>query len=316
MNAAIVSKYGDLNEVSVREAPVPRREHGEVLVEITAASVNPLDVKLISGNMQGFFPLELPFVVGTDFSGIVAEAEETSSWKAGDRVYGRLEPFPAAGREYGRTGSLAKYVSVPVASLARVPEAVDLSTCAGLPTAAGTAWQALIETAHLCSGQTVLVHGGAGGVGGFAIQFAKQAGARVICTASKANLDYVESLGADVVIDYQTQDFSARVNDVDVVLDTVGGKVQDKSFGVLRRGGDLLSIASPPAEEKAKASGVTAAFVFHKTDMARLDHIVSLFADGKLKVEVAETYPLVEAQAALTRVASGHTRGKLLVSPS
>ena len=315
MKATIASKYGGLNEVSVREIPVPQPGPGEVLVQITAASVNPLDVKLISGNMQGYFPLELPFVVGTDLSGIVIEAEESSPWKEGDRVYGRLEPLPAVGRPYGRTGSLAEYVAVLAACLARVPEVVDLATSAALPTAAGTAWQALIETAQLQSGQTVLVHGGAGGVGGFAVQIAKHAGARVISTASKANLAFILNLGADVVIDYQAQDFAAHVSEVDVVLDTVGGQTQEKSFGVLRKGGHLLSTVSPPDEAKAKALGVTATFVFHKTDAARLDHIVDLVASGKLKTELTETYPLTEARAALTRISSGRGRGKVLVTP-
>ena len=264
--------------------------------------------------MQGYFPLELPFIVSTDFSGTIAEAESSSAWKKGDRVFGRLEPLPSAGRQYGRTGSLAEYVAVSPASLARVPEAVDLTTSAALPTAAGTAWQALIEIAALRSGQTVLIHGGGGGVGGFAVQFARNAGARVISTASKGNLAFVQGLGADVVIDYQAQDFPAEVSDVDVVLDTVGGETQEKSFGVLRNGGHLLSTVSPPDEAKAKEVGITAAFVFHKTDAARLDHLVNLLANGKLKTEVSGTYPLAEARLTLTKLASGHGRGKFLIT--
>ena len=149
----------------------------------------------------------------------------------------------------------------------------------------------------------------------FAVQFAKNAGARVISTASKGNLAFVQGLGADVVIDYQTQDFAALVSDVDVVLDTVGGETQEKSFSVLRKGGHLLSTVSPPDEAKAKELGITATFVFHKTDAARLNHLVNLFANSKLKTEVAGTYSLAEARLALTKLASGHGRGKLLVTP-
>lgn len=316
MKAAVVTQYGSVADVVVQEANFPEVAADEVLVQIEAASVNPLDVKLISGQMQGFFPLSTPYIAGTDFSGVIAEVgSQVTQWKKGDRVVGRLEPASGDGTRFCRTGALAEYVAVPAVHLAHVPESVELSTAAALPTAAGTAWQALFETADLKPGHTVLIHGGAGGVGSFAIQFAKGAGAKVITTTSPRNAEFARSLGADEVIDYTTTDFSSAVREVDLVLDTIGGEVQEKSFAVLRKGGHLVSVVSPPDEARAQDLGVKATFNIHLSNGARLTRVVDLYASKKLHVEVNQTYSLADVGSALAKVGSGHNRGKLLVSP-
>jgi NADPH:quinone reductase-like Zn-dependent oxidoreductase len=174
MQAAIVTKYGSVADVAVQDLEVPKIGAAEVLVQVEAASVNPLDVKLISGQMQGFFPFSTPYIAGTDFSGTIVEVGASATqWKKDDRVFGRLEPAPGDGTKFSRTGALAEFVAVPALYLAHVPRTVEFASAAALPTSAGTAWQALFETADLKSGQTVLIHGGAGGVGSFAIQLAK-----------------------------------------------------------------------------------------------------------------------------------------------
>jgi 2-desacetyl-2-hydroxyethyl bacteriochlorophyllide A dehydrogenase len=259
MKAAIVTKYGSVADVAVQEVKVPKIRAAEVLVQVEAASVNPLDVKIISGQMQSFFPFSTPYIAGTDFSGTIVEVGASATqWTKGDRIFGRLEPAPGDSIQFSRTGALAEFVAVPAVYLAHVPEAVELANAAALPTAAGTAWQALFETADLKPRQTVLIHGGAGGVGSFAIQLAKSAGAKVITTASQENAEFARSLGADEVIDYTTEDFASKVKDVDVVLDTIGGDVQKKSFAVLRKGGHLVTTVSPrgaaPAGQAARRS--------------------------------------------------------------
>lgn len=191
---------------------------------------------------------------------------------------------------------------------------MELSSAAALPTAAGTAWQALFETADLKPGQTALIHGGAGGVGSFAIQLAKGAGARVITTTSQENAEFARSLGADEVIDYTGEDFASKVREVDLVLDTIGGEVQEKSFAVLRKGGHLVTTVSPPDEVRAQSLGLKATFVFHCSNGVRLTRIVDLCASKKLHIEVSHTYSLADVGSALAKVSSGHNRGKLLVS--
>jgi 2-desacetyl-2-hydroxyethyl bacteriochlorophyllide A dehydrogenase len=315
MKAAIVTKYGSVADVALQEVDVPKFGPADVLVHVEAANVNPLDVKLISGQMQGFFPFSTPYIAGTDFSGTIVDVGASATqWKKGDRVFGRLEPAPGDGTQFSRTGALAEFVAVPAVYLAHVPEAVELANAAALPTAAGTAYQALFETADLKPGQTALIHGGAGGVGSFAIQLAKGAGARVITTTSQENAEFARSLGADEVIDYTGEDFASKVREVDLVLDTIGGEVQEKSFAVLRKGGHLVTTVSPPDEARAQSLGLKATFVFHLSNGARLTRIVDLCASKKLHIEVSHTYSLADVGSALAKVGSGHNRGKLLVS--
>ncbi|WP_207486005.1 NADP-dependent oxidoreductase [Arenibaculum pallidiluteum] len=289
------------------EVPVPETGADEVLVRVRAASLNPLDVKLLRGAMREFFPLGFPYTMGTDLAGTVEHPGPLGSrWRRGDPVVARLDPT--------RGGALAEFVAVPAADLAAVPSAMPLDEAAGIPTAAGTAWQALFEIARLRRGQTVLVHAGAGGVGSFAIQFARAAGARVIATASGEGIEIARRLGADRVIDYRSERFAERVSDTDVVLDTAGGETQQLSFGVLRSGGILVATTMPPDEALARAHKVKAAFVFHRSDGPRLQQVVQAIDRGDLKVLVDRKMTLQEANAGLRHQESGRARGKIIVS--
>ncbi len=291
---------------AVAEVPVPEPGPGQVLVRVAAASVNPLDLKLQGGQMRGFFDLEFPYIAGTDLAGTVERAGRAAGrWRRGDAVVARLDPIVG--------GALAEFAVVPADQLVAVPAGVRLDDAAGAPTAAGTAWQALFEVAGLGRGQAALIHGGAGGVGGFAIQLAKHAGARVVATASGTGIELARSLGADEVIDYKAEDFAARVSGVDVVLDTIGGDTQRRSFGVLRPGGMLVSTVAPPDEATAKAHGVAATFVFHRSDAGRLAKVVDQIAAGHLRVVVARRVPLADVGDAFEHQASA-ARGKIIVT--
>lgn len=315
MKAVQIHQYGSIDNAVLEEIPVPKLELDEVLVQVEAASINPLDVKLINGDMKDYFPLTMPYTVGTDLSGTVVEAGLLAArWKQGDRVIARLEPGSSLNKHRG--GAFADFAAVPAQLLTVAPAQMDLATSAGLPTAAGTAWQALFETAYLEHGQTILVHAGAGGVGSFAVQLAKYIGAHVIATASPANADLVHSLGADQVIDYHTEDFSVALRDVDVVLDTIGSETLSKSYQVLKPGGFLISIVMPPDQEQAKAHGVTATFIGHASDAARLDLISGLCDAGQLRVIVDRTFHLSDIQEGLAHSASGRARGKILLRPA
>ncbi|MBD3894666.1 NADP-dependent oxidoreductase [Halomonas sp. ML-15] len=285
--------------------PVPTS--GQVLVRVRAAGLNPLDVKLQRGDMEQFFPLTFPYTPGTDLAGDIEQlGPDVEGWAVGDRIVARTDPTVG--------GAFAEYALVPVALLAKAPTSVPLKEAAGIPTAAGTAWQALFESTNLAENQTVLIHAGTGGVGSFAIQFAHRVGASVIATASGGGLEIVRLLGADRSIDYRREDFTRQLSGVDVVLDTIGGETQQRSYAVLRAGGHLLSTAMPPDETLAAAHHVTAGFVFHASDgqrLARLSHAIDQY---DLQVLVDQTAPITEFAQAFQHQASGHARGKIIIT--
>lgn len=293
-------------EPAAEAIEVPQPGPGEVRVRVAAASLNPLDVKLLRGEMEAFFPLGFPYTLGTDLSGTVdALGGEVSGWRIGDRVVARTAPTSG--------GAVAEFALVPAGQLVRVPAAISFEQAAGIPTAAGTAWQALFEVARLRAGQTILIHAGTGGVGSFAVQFARRAGARAIATASGDGIAIAERLGADLVIDYRSQNFAQRVSDVDVVLDTIGGDTQARSYEVLRAGGFLASTVAPPDDALAKAHGVDASFVFHSSDAGRLASVVEKVAGG-VEMRTDRVLPFQEAVQALERQASGRARGKIILA--
>lgn len=305
MKAVRIHDYGA--PLLLEEVQTPDIGPDEVLVRVKAASLNPLDVQLHSGKMHGFFPLTFPGTMGTDLAGTIERAGPLATlWHEGDKVVARLDPT--------KGGALAEFAVVPAAYLAAAPAKVSLEETAGIPTAAGTAWQALFEVANLKRGQTVLVHAGAGGVGSFAIQLARSAGARVIATASGTGIDIARQLGADQVIDYRSERFEDTLSDIDVVLDTVRDDTQQRSFGVLRPGGTLVSTTSPPDEALAKAHNVTATFVFHQSDGSRLAKIVERLDAGTLKVLVDRMVPLKDFSGAFEYQASSRARGKIIVA--
>lgn len=305
MDAVRIHEYGAVPVIE--DVPVPDVSPDEVLVRVKAAGLNPLDVQLVSGRMHGFFPLTFPYTLGTDFAGTVERVGTSAGrWQQGDQVVGRSDPT--------KGGALAGFTVVPAAYLAAAPMRISLDEAAGVPTTAGTAWQALFEVADLQRGQTVLVHAGAGGVGSFAIQFARTAGARVVATASGTGIEVARQLGADQIIDYRSERFEDKLSDIDVVLDTVRDDTQQRSFGVLRTGGHLVSTTSPPDEALAKAHNVQAAFVFHQSNGNRLGRIIEGLDAGTLKVLMDSKVPLKDFGSALDHQASGRARGKIIVT--
>ena len=305
MKAARIHGYG--GAPIVEDVTSPAIGVDEVLVRVAAAALNPLDTKMQTGAMHGFFPVEFPYTLGTDLAGTIEQVgSNVTGWRAGDRVVARTDP--------PKGGALAELAVVPASYLAKVPTSVAIEAAAGVPTAAGTAQQALFEVAGLRAGQSVLIHAGAGGVGSFAIQLARSAGARVIATASGDGLAIAQRLGADQVIDYRAQPFENLLSDVDVVLDTVGGDTQARSFGVLRRGGYLASTVAPPDEALATAHGVSASFVFHQSDAARLSKLLDMVVAGKLEVRVDRIVPLEGLPDAFGYQASGRARGKIVLT--
>ena len=305
MKAARIHGYGE--SPFVQDVFTPVIGAGEVLVRVAAAALNPLDTKMQTGAMHGFFPVEFPYTLGTDLAGTIEQVgTSVTAWRAGDRAVARTDP--------PKGGALAEFAVVPASYLAKAPTSVAIEQAAGVPTAAGTAQQALFEVAGLKAGQTVLIHAGAGGVGSFAIQLARNVGARVIATASGDGLDIARRLGADQVIDHKGEKFEDAVSDVDVVLDTVGGDTQARSFGVLRRGGYLASTVAPPDEALATAHGVSASFVFHQSDAARLTNLLDMIDAGKLDILVDRTVPLHGLSDAFGYQASGRARGKIILT--
>lgn len=294
---------------AIEDAPVPNVGHDQVLVRVQAAALNPLDALVVSGVAQRFFDLALPITLGTDFAGTVERVgAAVTQWKAGDRVIGWADA--------STSGGLAEFAVVPASACVPLPSGLSAIEGAAIPTAGITAWHALFSVAGLRAGETVLIHGGAGGVGSFAVQFASKAGARVIATASGDGLGLVRSHGADVVVDYKAQDFAAAVSNVDVVLDLVGGDTQTRSYAVLRTGGRLVSTAMPPDQATAEALGVTASIIYAKPYANRLGELASAIFEQGTKVVIDRTLPIDDFHEGWARLTSGRARGKIVVSLS
>ncbi|MGW4718980.1 NADP-dependent oxidoreductase [Nocardia sp. NPDC004260] len=303
MKAIQISDYGE--RVVARDIPTPAIGPREVLVRVAGYAANPLDLKIVAGHMHDYFPVEFAYTLGTDLSGtIVAAGDDVNGWAAGNRVIARLDP--------SRGGAAAEYAVVPAAQLVRAPATVSLPLAAGLVTAAATAWQALTEVANVEPGQTVLVHGGAGGIGSFAVQFARDLGARVIATASGPGLGITDKLGAHQVIDYTTTDFTTVATEVDVVIDTIGGDTEIRSLEVLNPGGLLVATPMPPDVERAATRGVRAEFVFHSSDPARLARVAEKIDSGT-HILLDRMVPLTEATAALDYLDAGKAKGKVIL---
>lgn len=306
MKAVRIHEYGGPEVLKYEDAPRPTPAAGDVLIRVHAAGVNPVDRAMRQGYFKERIPFKLPFVPGWDVSGVVESVGPgVSRLKPGDAVYGRTD--------LARDGSYAEYMAARESEIALKPRSIDHVTAAAIPLAALTAWQALFDNAQLAAGQTVLIHGAAGGVGHFAVQLAKIKGARVIATASQRNHEFLRSLGADQVIDYNTTRFEDVVHDVDVVLDTITGETADRSYGVIKRGGIYVSILRPPSTEKAAARGVRTGHTFVQANVAQLDEIAKLVDSGKLKASIEKIFPLAEAGAAHDLNAGGHTRGKIVL---
>ena len=307
MKAVRIHAYGGLEMLHYEEnAPRPALKPDDLLIQVQAATVNPVDWKIREGWLQGDLHHTLPLTLGWDVSGEVVEVgPEAHGFKVGDTVYARPD--------IERDGAYAEYIAVKASEVALKPATLDHLHAAAVPLAALTAWQALVDAAQLQAGQTVLIHAAAGGVGSLAVQLAKARGARVIATASAVNTGLVTALGADQFIDYTQTRFEAVVKDVDVVFDTMGGDTQERSWSVLKPGGILVSIVSPPSKIIAAEHGVRSAFVFVQPSGQQLTAIAELVDAGRMKPLIHTILPLHEFRQAHAISQGGHARGKIIL---
>lgn len=330
MKAFLIDGYGK-NPGRIGEAPAPAVDVHDVLIEVHASSVNVLDSKISKGDFKLILPYSFPLILGNDLAGVVVEVgSKVTRFKPGDEVYARP---PEA-----RIGTFTQLIAVNENAVALKPANTDMAQAASLPLVALTAWQVLVETARLQKGQKVLIHAGSGGVGTIAIQLAKHLGAFVATTTSTANVEWVKALGADLVIDYKQQNFENVLHDYDVVLNSLGADVLEKSLAVLKPGGQLISISGPPTVQfareqglswplqqvmrllslgirrKARKQDVSYAFVFMRANGTQLQHITALVEDGIIKPVVDRSFPFESTAEALKYVEQGRAKGKVVVS--
>jgi len=302
MKAVRIHQYGGPEQLKFEDVPRPQPGTGEVLIRVRAAGVNPIDWKLRAGYLKNYMPVPMPFIPGIDVAGVVeAAGPGVTRFKKGDEVFG-------AG-----SGTYAQFAIAKESELAFKPGSIDAVHAAAIPLAALTAWQALFNVAHLTAGQKVLIHGAAGGVGGFAAQFAKAKGAHVIGTASGRNQAFLRELAVDEPIDYEKTKFEDVAREVDVVLDTQGGDTQQRSWKVLKKAGILVSVIQPPSAEEAAKHAVKSAMVARQPNAGELDKIAKLVEAGKVKPLVETSLPLADAKRAHQLSQTGHVRGKIVL---
>ncbi|WP_066296738.1 NADP-dependent oxidoreductase [Arthrobacter luteolus] len=329
MKAFVLQKYGaPITQVSM---PEPVLGDHEVLVRMRAAGINHGDERLRSGEFRQIFPFKLPMVLGSEFAGeVVALGSKASKFTPGMQVFA----YP----DQARMGAFAEFVAVQEDDLALIPQSTDVVEAAALPVVALTAWQGLVEMGKLQSGQNVLIHGGSGGVGSVAIQLAKHLGAVVATTVNSANAEFVRELGADIVIDYRTEDFTEKLSNIDLVLDTQGGETLKRSLCVLRPGGTVIGITGPPdpafatqaganplvklairglsaaTRRRARRLGVTYRFLFIRPNGENLRKIAELVDSGVIRPVVDRVLPFEQTPQAFESLLSHGARGKVLVS--
>ena len=328
MKAAYIKRYGKIEDVQLDVQPEPSITENAVLVKVHAASINPLDLRVLEGEFKAILPIKFPFILGNDFAGTVAQVgSNVTQFKVGDEVYAKTD----------LNGAFAEYTVVQQASLALKPKNIPMEHAASLPLVSLTAWQALVEIANVKAGHKVLIHAGSGGVGSIAIQLAKHLGATVATTTSDKNTRWVRELGADIIIDYKTMDFEQELKDYDVVLDTQGGKTLEKSLSVIKRGGRIISISGPPdrafaetikanwllkfiipllswsIRNKAKKRDITYSFLFMQPNGQQLSQISHLVEIGKIKPVVDTEYDFSKIKEALEYVNTGRAKGKIIL---
>ena len=315
MKAALFNDVGGPEDIEIREVGIPNPAAGHVLVKVHSVAVNPIDWKVASGMRKDLFPVCFPWIPGWDVSGMVVEVgAQVTEFQIGDAVFG----FIRAGDGQIRNGAYAEYCATEASLLSRKPERLNHAEAACLPLAGLTAWQGLVDHAKLLSGETILIRGGAGGVGGYAIQFAKHLGATVITSASAKNKDYLASLGADIFIDYTSEDVVAEAvrlsqGGVDVCYDCIGQNDVDAHLGAVKAGGRVVTIAGAPSPEAVKAHKLSLGTRFvANPDIVQLREIGSLVEQEIVKLPDIEKLPLSAASAALARSKDGHVRGKLI----
>ena len=330
MKAFIVDRYAKNDGVRIAEMPDPELREDDVLVQIHAAGVNPLDSKIRSGEFKFILPYRLPFILGNEVAGVVVRVgSRVQRFKPGDEVYARPDK--------DRIGSFAEFIAMNENDVAIKPKDLTMEEAASIPLVGLTAWQALIEKANLKKGQKVFIQAGSGGVGTFAIQLAKHLGATVATTTSTANIDLVKRLGADIVIDYKKDDFETVLHDYDVVLNSQDGKTLEKSLRVLKPGGKLISISGPPDPDFAKEIGspwfmklivhflsagvrkrakrhhISYSFLFMKASGSQLREIGRLIDAGIIRPVVDRVFPFESTNEALTYVETGRAKGKVVI---
>jgi NADPH:quinone reductase-like Zn-dependent oxidoreductase len=306
MKVIRIHSYGGPEVLRYEDAPRPKVERGELLIRVHAAAVNALDWKVRSGSLNGRIQHKLPLIPGWDVSGVVDEVGlGVSQFKNGDEVFAMADPT--------RDGAYADYVTVREAAVAMKPTLLHHVRAAAVPLSMLAAWQALFDLGQLQSGQRILIHGGSGGVGHFAIQLAKWKGAHVLATASTKNQEVLRKVRADETIDYTTQNFEDVARNLDIVLDTVGGETQERSWRVLKKGGVLISLVQPPSKEKAAQFGVRGFVCAVQPDGAQLHKIAKLIDSAKLRPTIDRILPLSEARRAHELSQNGHARGKIVL---
>lgn len=311
MKAVQIHQYGGPNVLKFEQVPRPEPAAGELLVRIRAMGVNPVDWKTRSGRgVAGRYGSDhFPLILGWDVSGTVEEVGDgVTGYEIGDAVFG-MPRFPDVGAAY------AGYAAVPVAEMTLKPDSVTHVQAAALPLVSLTAWQALFEAAKLEDGQKILIHAAAGGVGHVAVQLARWENAFIFGTASANNAGYLADIGVDQFIDYRKQRFEEVVEDVDVVLDTMSGETRERSWGVLKQGGMMVSILGQPDSKTAAQFGVEAAGILVYPDGRQMAEIAALVDAGNLRPHVEAVYPLSEVAVAHEHVQGGHTRGKVVLVP-
>jgi NADPH:quinone reductase-like Zn-dependent oxidoreductase len=306
MKAVRIHEYGAPDTLRFEDAPCPEPHAGEALIRVEATSVNPFDCAMRAGYVRSYFELPMPYIPGLDVAGVIEGlGEGVSGFKTGDRVFARGGLM--------RDGTNAELAVVPDSDMALMPASLDPIHAAALPHVCLTAWQALFELAQLGAGQTVLIHGAGGGVGHVAAQLAKERGATVIGTTSR-NSDLLLEMSCDSIVDYTAEPFEAAAKDVDVVLDTVGGETQERSWSVLKPGGILVSLIQQPSPEAAAAHGVRQAMVYSAPPIGpTLAEVARLVEAGKLRPIVSEVMPLSDIRRAHEMIEARHTRGKIVL---
>jgi NADPH:quinone reductase-like Zn-dependent oxidoreductase len=304
MKAVVAHEYGAPEVLKFEEVPRPEPKENEALVRVIASGVNPADPLTLSGKYAKEFGTHLPLIPGYEIAGVVEKTgANITKLKVGDAVYG----YPTFG------GGWAEYVTVQEWEVAQKPASLNFVEAAAVPMGALTAWQALVDVAKLQTGQTILIHGGSGGVGSFAVQIAKARGARVIATASTANQDLLKQLGADEAVDYTKTRFEDIAKDVDAVLDPVGKETLARSYGVIKKGGIVMSLVARPDPAEVKKRGIRGAGISVHPDTEDLTEIAQLIDAGKIKPIVTQVLLLSEAIAAQRQAATHHTRGKIVL---
>jgi NADPH:quinone reductase-like Zn-dependent oxidoreductase len=304
VKAVRIHEYGNAEVLRFEDAPEPTVGDDDVVIKVIGTSVNPVDWKIREGHLKDLIPYKMPFIPGWDVSGVVhAVGRNAFVFKVGDEVYSRPD--------IARDGTYAEYVAVRENEVALKPKTISHLEAGSLPLAGITAWEAMVTVGKVTAGQRVLVHAAAGGVGSLAVQIAKSRGAFVIGTASGVNRTLVESLGVNEFIDYQTQDLASATKDIDVVFDTIGGSTQEESWSVLAAGGILISIVSPPPEEKAQQVGVRSSYLFIGPNVAALNELAVLVDSGQLHPVIAAEFALQDVKLAHALSESGRAKGKI-----